>query len=624
MKGGYVGTFLEVDLSRGAIQEFTLPDEVLRKYLGGSGLAAHLFMQRRKWGVDPLGPENDLFLLSGPISGTLVPGSSRFAIAARSPLTGIWGEGSCGGTFAPILKRAGFDGLVFTGQSPTPVMLVLDNGSAELRDAAHLWGLDNYEAADRLMAEFEGKKRASVLTIGPAGEKLVRYAVVANNKRDFVGRTGMGAVMGSKRLKAIVARGDREIPIADPAGYRALCKELVKKIGESVPAQSLKEMGTAAGLDLGMMIGDIPIRNWKVGEDFEVSAALGGPMVSEQYLKRGVACYACPIACRREVEVPDGPYQTPKGPGPEFETTCSFGSMLHHTNLPGLIKANEWSNRYGVDTISCGCTIAWAYDCFEKGILTLADTGGIALKFGEVDGAIALLHKIARREGIGDLLAEGSREAARRLGRGSEAFTAEIKGLELPMHDPRGSHGLALAYMMSYRGACHKAHLVEAIEHGFQVYEDVGLEENYEGLSSAGKAKMVRIGEDLGVPLNSLALCEFDMWCYQFRDIVRALQVIVGWQNFTLGEYLQIGERLWLLKRCLNNLMGVTRADDRLPQKVMEPVAEGAAAGIVPDAEMMLREYYQERGLNHGGRPLPEVLQRAGLDEARALLYPQP
>lgn len=620
--GGYVGRYLEVDLASETITELSVSPEVQRKYLGGSGLAAHLFFLRGKHAADPLGPENDLFVLTGPISGTLVPGSSRFAVAARSPLTGIWGEGSCGGDFAPALKRCGVDGLVFVGQASRPVMLVLDGGEVAIRDAGDLWGLDTYETTDRLRETMGGKKRPSVLSIGPAGENLVRFACIANNKHDFVGRTGMGAVMGSKRLKAIVCRGEGKIPIADEAGYKAICKEMLGRISQSVPAQALKEMGTDSAMDLGMMIGDIPIRNWSRGEDFELSNALSGPTMSETYLKRGLACYACPIACRREVEVKDGPYATAVGPGPEFETCAAFGTMLDQKSLAGVIKSNEWCNRYGVDSISAGCTIAWAYDCFEKGLLTLEDTGGLALEFGNVDGAIALLHLIARREGVGDLLAEGSRGAARRLGRGSEELTAEIKGLEIPMHDPRGSHGLALSYMTSYRGACHKAHLVEAIEHGLAGYSGVGLEENYEGMTSEGKAPMVRIGEDLGVPLNALALCEFEMWCYQFDDLVRAIRAVTGWEDFSLEEYRATGERLWLLKRALNNLMGVTRADDRLPVKILTPLPDGAAAGIVPDEALLLREYYEVRGLDEAGRPRRAVLDGAGLAEVGAVLHP--
>jgi aldehyde:ferredoxin oxidoreductase len=620
--GGYVGRYLEVDLASETITELSVSPEVQRKYLGGSGLAAHLFFLRGKHTADPLGPDNDLFVLTGPISGTLVPGSSRFAVAARSPLTGIWGEGSCGGDFAPALKRCGVDGLVFVGQASRPVMLVLDGGEVAIRDAGDLWGLDTYETTDRLRETMGGKKRPSVLSIGPAGENLVRFACIANNKHDFVGRTGMGAVMGSKRLKAIVCRGEGKIPIADEAGYKAICKEMLGRISESVPAQALKEMGTDSAMDLGMMIGDIPIRNWSRGEDFELSNALSGPTMSETYLKRGLACYACPIACRREVEVKDGPYQTAVGPGPEFETCAAFGTMLDQKSLAGVIKSNEWCNRYGVDSISAGCTVAWAYECFEKGLLTLEDTGGLALEFGSVDGAIALLHLIARREGVGDLLAEGSRGAARRLGRGSEELTAEIKGLEIPMHDPRGSHGLALSYMTSYRGACHKAHLVEAIEHGLAGYSGVGLEENYEGMTSEGKAPMVRIGEDLGVPLNALALCEFEMWCYQFDDLVRAIRAVTGWEDFSLEEYRATGERLWLLKRALNNLMGVTRADDRLPVKILTPLPDGAAAGIVPDEALLLGEYYEVRGLDEAGRPRRAVLEAAGLAEVGAVLHP--
>ncbi len=619
---GYVGRNLEVELAQGTIGELPIPKEVQRKRLGGSGLAADLFFLRGKSAADPLGPDDELFVLTGPISGTLVPGSSRFAGAARSPLTGIWGEGSCGGDFAPALKRCGVDGLVFVGQSPRPVMLVLDGAEVALRDATDLWGLDTYETTDRLRETTTGGKRPSVLPIGPSGEDLVRFAAMGNNEHDFVGRTGMGAVMGSKRLKAVVCRGSGTIPIADPVAYEAICEELLGKISEAVPAQALKEVGTDSAMDLGMRIGDIPIADWSRGEDFELSNALSGPTMSETYLKRGVACSTCPIAFRREVEGKNGPYEIMAvGPGPEYETCAAFGTMLAQKDPAGVIKSNEWCNRYGADSISAGFTIAWAYDCFPKGLLTLEDTGGLPLVFGDVDGAIAMLLEIARRQGIGDLLAEGSRSAARRLERGSEDLTAEIEDLEIPMHDPRGSHGLALSYMTSDRGACHEAHLVEAIEHGLASYADVGPEESSDGLTREGKAPMVRIGEDLALPLNALALCELEMWCYRFDELGRANRAVTGWAGDSVEEYRRTGKRRWLLKRALNNLMGVTRDDDRLPLKIRTPVPDDAAAGLVPDEALLLREDYEERGLDEHGRPLRAVLEQAGLAEVGVALH---
>lgn len=611
---------LEVDLTDRSTSEFFVDEATRRKYLGGSGLGAKLFFERRKYLVDPLGPDNDIFVMTGPLAGSALAGSSRFAVCARSPQTGIWGEGSCGGNFAPVLRQAGWHGIIIKGASDRPCMLVIEDGKIEVRDAQEYWGLDIYEINAKIKDEWPGKRRPSVLSIGQAGENLVKFACIANGDHDFVGRTGMGAVMGAKQLKAVVCVGTGKVALADPEGHKALRKELNAKIAEGVPAQSLKEMGTASGIDLGMMLGDLPIRNWRRGEDYEMSGALGGPAMCDSYLVKGTACHACPIASKRVVEVPDGPYKTAKGPGPEFETVCAFGTMLDHQNLAAVVKANEWCNRYGVDSITCGSTIAFAYDCFTEGLIDEQDTDGIKLEFGDPDAAIALVHKIAKREGFGDVLAEGSRSAAKKIGKGSEALTAEIKGLEIPMHDPRGSHGLGLAYMTSYRGACHKAHLAEAIEHGFQEYLGVGLKENYEGPSSEGKGRMVRISEDLGVPLNALALCEFEVWCFQFDDVVRSVQVCTGW-DFTLEEYMAAGQRLWLLKRGLNNLMGVTRADDRMPQKILTPTPDGAVEGIVPDVELMLGEYYEERGLEDDGRPQRAVLEQAGLEDLAQVLY---
>lgn len=618
----YEARILEVDLTDRSTSEFVVDEATCRKYLGGSGLAARLFFERRKFEVDPLGPDNDLFVMNGPLGGSALPGCSRFAICARSPLTGIWGEGSCGGNFSPTLRKAGWHGIIIKGVSERPCMLVIEDDDVEVRDAEEYWGTDIYDLDEKLKASWPGKRRPSVLSIGPAGENLVKFACVANGKHDFVGRTGMGAVMGSKKLKAILCTGTGEVPIADPDAYKALRKELKAKIADGVPAQSLKEMGTASGIDLGMMLGDLPIRNWRRGEDYDMSGALGGPTMCDTYLLKGSACHACPIACKRVVEVPDGPYTTKKGPGPEFEAVCSLGTMLDHSELAGVVKASELCNRYGMDTITCGSTLAFAYDCFTEGLITEEDTGGVKLEFGSPDGAIEMMSKIAKREGFGDVLAEGSRIAAQKIGHGTEDLTAEIKGLEVPMHDPRASHGLGLAYMMSYRGACHKAHLAEAIEHGFQEYQGVGLEENYEGLSSENKGRMVRLSEDLGVPLNALALCEFEVWCYQFDDVVRCVQVCTGW-DFTVEEYMAIGEGLWLLKRGLNNLMGVRRVDDRMPKKLLTPVSDGVAEGVVPNVELLLADYYKERGLQKDGLPKRETLEKAGLDDLAQVLFGQ-
>ena len=611
--GGYVGNILEIDLRTGKKEKISIEEEERRKFLGGSGLAARIFFDSFDPKVDPLAPGNPLIVMTGPVVGTRFPGTSRFAICGKSPLTGIWGEGTCGGNFGPELKFAGMDGIIFKGASPSPVYLVIEDDQIEIRDAKDLWGMDNYSVTDFLKERHGKEKRPKILSIGPAGENLVKFAAICNDKGDFIGRTGMGALMGSKKLKAVVVKGTKKVEISFPEEYATLRKSLIVKSRDAVLAQSFRSMGTDAGMDLGMMTGDVPIKNWMIGEDFQLSANLGGPSLTEKYLAKSHACSFCPVACKRIVKVEDGPFKTEEGPGPEYETCCTFGTLIMNDDLAGVIKANEWCNRYGVDTISCGATIAFAMEAFEKGLINKNDTDGIDLKWGNISGAIELLHKIAKKEGIGALLSEGSREAAKRLGKGADEFTVEVKGLEAPMHDPRGFHGMGLAYMTSIRGACHLMHLALGVEQGITTYLEAGFQENYTGQTSEGKAEVIKLCEDLGLPCNSLVICEFVAWTLSANDLAEMVRVTTGF-DFTLKDLLACGERTWLLKRGLGNMMGVRSRDDRLPKRILTPLKEGAAAGSIPDVEKLLREYYEIRGLDEGGRPKKEVLIKAGLE----------
>jgi aldehyde:ferredoxin oxidoreductase len=618
--GGYAEKILQIDLSTGKIGTGSIKEEDRKKFIGGSGLAAKIFFDSFDPGVDPLSPENPLILMTGPVVGTQFPGTSRFAVCGKSPLTGIWGEGTCGGNFGPELKFAGLDGILFRGMSPTPVYLAIEDDKIELRDASDLWGMDNYALTDLLKERHGKEKRPKILSIGQAGENLVKFAAICNDKGDFIGRTGMGALMGSKRLKAVVVRGTKKAEISHPEEYANLRKLLIEKSRDAMVAQSFRSMGTDAGMDLGMMTGDVPIKNWTVGEDLLLSANLGGPAMTEKYLTRNHACSFCPIGCKRIVKVDDGFFKTEEGPGPEYETCCTFGTMIMNDDLSGVIKANEWCNRYGMDTISCGATIAFAMEAFEKGLITKKDTGGIDLTWGNVGGAIELLHKIAKKEEIGAVLSQGIREAARRLGKGAEEFSVEVKGLEVPMHDPRGFHGMGLAYMTSIRGGCHLMHFVLPVEQGISPFTEVGFQENYIGQTSEGKAEMIKLCEDLGLPCNSLVICQFVAWTYSAKELVEMVRVTTGF-DFTLKDLLSCGERTWLLKRGLGNMMGVRAKDVRLPKRILAPLQEGAAAGSIPDVEKLLREYYGIRGLDEEGKPKREVLIRAGLEDVAKKLH---
>ncbi|PIV07356.1 MAG: aldehyde ferredoxin oxidoreductase [Syntrophobacterales bacterium CG03_land_8_20_14_0_80_58_14] len=618
MANGYAGRFLHVDLTNGRCSPFTVEDGRLRKFIGGSSLGAKFFLDGYPLDADPLAPESPLMVMTGPMVGSGFPGTSRFAVCAKSPLTGIWGESACGGTFGPELKKAGYDGIVITGRAEKPVVLSIVEGEAKLTEASGLWGKDVYETADLLQ---EADKRAQTLVIGPAGENLVRFAAIGNDKGHFVGRTGLGAVMGAKRLKAISARGEGKLAKADEARFRELHREALQQIRDSALAGSLHAMGSDANMDLGMINGDVPVKNWSVGEDFDLSSALSGPTLSETYLTRAHACTHCPVACKRVVKVPDGPFQTEEGPGPEYETCATFGTMIMNRDLAGVIKANELCNRLGMDTISCGSAIAWAMELFEKGTLTVKETDGFDLSWGNMQSVLALLPRIARREGFGDLLAQGSLAAARKIGGGAVDAVVHVKGLDLPMHDPRGFHGMGLAYMMSNRGACHLQHAVLATEQGMASWPQLfPMKDDYKGTTSEGKAELVFHAENYGILGNSLSICHYLTDCLKPETIRDAFNAITGF-GYSFSDLMACGARDWTLKRGINNLLGVTEKDDVLPKRIMTPLAEGAGAGSVPDVERLKREYYELRGLDERGFPREEKLRELGLDDLRERLH---
>jgi aldehyde:ferredoxin oxidoreductase len=612
------GKLLDINLLTGSITERTIAEKDLRDYIGGGGLAAKLFVDDNvPIDCDPLGPDNNLYIITGPCTGTGFPATPRFSAAAKSPLTGIWGEANCGGYFGPALKSAGWDGIIVSGQSDKPVMLVIEDQNAELQDAADLWGKDTYETVNSLEGRFEGQPTARILSIGQAGENLVKFANVADGNHDFLGRTGLGAVMGSKKLKAVAVRGSGKLMAADEDSFKELRKAGVENIKKDMLAQVFGAQGTNSGMVFSHLRGDVPMKNWSLGQDENLAQSLSSDVMDEKYLTKASACYACSIACKRNVKVDEGPYKMDPGPGPEYETMASLGAMCMVTDQAAVNKMNDLCNRFGVDTISCGCTIAFAIDCYESGLLTDSDTDGLKLNWGNADAVIELIQKIGNREGIGDMLAEGSRAAAKKIGKGAEDLTAEVKGLEVPMHDPRTYHGLGLAYATSIRGACHLSHTMLFMDEGFFGLPEYGLEGPYEwpafGQTSENKGKYLPICEDYAQFMNSTGICWFGTGALRgSKDIVKLISTTSGF-DYSLEELMKAGERTWLLKRSLDVMMGVTVEDDRLPKKILTPVKEGPAADKVPDMELMIKEYIEARGLDERGVPKKETLADLGL-----------
>ncbi|MFO8011616.1 MAG: aldehyde ferredoxin oxidoreductase family protein [Dehalococcoidia bacterium] len=618
--GAYEKKMLEVDLTDGSLGSSQLDKDTLRQYIGGSGLAAKLFFDRVSPEVDPLSPDNVLFVTTGPLSGTTIPGGSRFSVCAKSPLTDTWGESSCGGTFAAWLRSAGCDGIAIKGASDKPVYMVIQDGKAELKDAADLWGKGNYEVIDLLKERYGGEKNASVLSIGQAGENQVRYAAIANEKRDFIGRTGMGAVMGSKKLKAIVAVGNGRVDAAVPDVFAEKRKQYTENAKGHFIVDIVRQGGTNGALDFGAMLGDLPGRNWAAGDMNAFVPKIGGGVLnSEEFLTGRDQCHGCLVSCKRVVKTELGPYKLKAPAGPEYEGVASLGSLLMIDDMAAVIKMNEMCNDYGMDVISCGATIAMAMDCYEKGIITSADTDGVELKWGNVEAVMKLIDKIANRDGFGNVLADGAKRAAGKIGGNAADYAVVVKGLEVPMHDPRAFHGLGLSYAVGIRGACHTNDLTYSVEQGIVAWPDAGLPGGYEQKSSAGKAEMVLASQNLGQVVNSAPLCYLLMSVISPMEFVELTSAASGF-DYTLDELLECGERIWMLKRGLNNLMGITAADDTLPSQVLTSPPDGPAVGSVPDLDLMLKEFYSLRGLDDGGKPERAKLEALGLFDLAARL----
>ncbi len=607
MLGGYMGRLLRVNLTERRIADETIPEATLRAYIGGSGLGARLLFDETTRTTDPLGPENRLLFLTGPLTGVTIPTSGRHAVIAKSPL-GIWGEADCGGTFGHELKRAGIDGIIFQGHAEQPLYLLIADGKASLEDARELWGRDTFETQDSIRARHGD--RLMVTCIGPAGERLAPIAAIMHEGRNGrpAARGGLGAVMGSKRLKAIAVTGTKRPVVVHDDKLRPLVKHMTLRIKERTA--SLRDYGTAGGVLASEAIGDLAIQNWRRGAWRAGAEKLSGERMAETILRGHYFCKACTIGCGREIEIAEGPYAGVKGAGPEYETLGGLGAMCLVDDLQAVAKANELCNRYGIDTISTGASIAFAMEAFERGLLRGSDTDGLDLSWGNAEAVIALVEKIGRREGIGDLLSNGVRFMAQRLGGEAWKFAVEVKGLELAYHDPRALSSLAAAYATYSRGACHRSysHYLER-----NALPELGFEKPLDRHATERKGVAAAVMQDYGGLYNSLKLCQFIMRGVRVQEVVDCLNYVTGW-DMDLAEFMRAGERASNLKRLYNVRLGMSRKEDTLPHRIQhEPLADGGAADYLPDLEAMLDEYYAYRGWTHEGIPTRAKLEALGL-----------
>ncbi len=601
---------LKIDLTTGSTEEYVIPKQWEKDFLGGASLAARMLYSSLTRELDPLSPEAPLLFIVGPMTGTSGPTTGRFVVCGKGPATGLWAESNIGGFWGTELRAAGYDGMWITGQAEEPIYLWLNGGRLEVRRAAHLWGQDTYVTQEKVKEEI-GEKSAHVCAIGPAGEQGVLFASIMCDHGRMAGRTGLGAVMGSKNLKAIAVRGVGEIPVFDIASYKFLRSESNRKLHDDNEAKILREVGTGGVANYAEYLGAMPVKYYSRGS-FENIDSISGAKMTETILSGRSACQGCVIACGRVVTLPGDPGRRK---GPEHETMVGFGANLLNDNLEAIVELGELCDRYGMDTISCSNTIGLAFHLFETGIITEKDTHGLVLNWGDVDAIKGLVNLIGHREGFGDLLAQGSRRVAAHFGAEEEAV--QVNGLEVAYHDPRGVSGMALSYATSPRGACHNQSDYFFVEWG-HTQESLGIT-FFERQAQAEKAANVAKHQDWRTIFNAAVMCIFANVEPEMQ--VQLINAACG-LDWTIEDMKKCGERAWNLKRAINNRMGLTAQNDKLPKALLEPFSEGGSAGYIPDIKEMLLVYYQARGWDvETGKPTRERLLELGLDNVAEDLW---
>jgi len=595
---GYCGKLLRVNLNSGQISKENLDVELAKKFIGGRGLATYLLAQEIDPGIDPLNPANKIIFATGPLTGSKAPASGRHMVVTKAPLSGTVACSNSGGFWATELKRAGFDLIIVQGKSDKPCYISINDDKIEIKDATKYWGRLVTETTNLLLQEV-GDPNARILTIGPAGEKLSLLACVVNDKYRAAGRSGVGAVMGSKNLKAIAVRGSGKLQPAKTNIAKEVLSHIRKKIRENdVTGTGLPTYGTSILVNIINESGIYPTNNFQRSV-FETADKTSGETLAESYLVKNVACYGCPIACGRRCRV-DGV----EGEGPEYETVWAYGADCGVDDLPAIIKANNWCNEYGLDTISAGATIACAMELYEKGLIKPQEIDGPPLKFGSGEAIVEWTRKMGAGEGFGAKLARGSYRLAEEYG--VPELSMSVKKLELPAYDPRGVQGHGLQYATTNRGGCHvRGYLISP--------EILGIPQKIDRFSLQGKAAWVKKFQDLTAVIDSLGLCLFTSFALGPDDYRDMFNAIVG-EDWTTEKLLEAGERIWNLERTFNLKAGISPEDDRLPKRLLqEPISEGPSKGHVHRLAELLPQYYKERGWNDKGIPDEAKLAKLGI-----------
>jgi aldehyde:ferredoxin oxidoreductase len=593
---------LRVDLTTGKFADQQMPKEDVVKFMGGRGLAAKILYEENKPRIDPFDPENRLIIMTGPYTGTQGSFTAFYNVTTKSPLTGGILSAHSGGHWGPMFRKTGYDGIVFKGRATKPVYLLLTDNGPELRDASDLWGKDVFETTEVLEKRHE---KAKATVIGPGGEKLVRFAAIMNDRHRAAGRGGVGAVMGSKNLKAIVVHGTKEVPQADPEKLRETFKTATATVKEK--AQAFAKYGTSMVVGITGKAGSIPTRNFQTGyfPDYE---KIGGDALVNNHKIKDSACARCPLHCGNETKA-DGEYHC-ETEGPEYETLAMFGSNLGNANLESIIMANDICNRYGIDTISCADTIACAIELFEKGIITEKDTGGLKLSWGDYRTMVKLVELTGKGEGFGKQIGQGSSRLAALYGPEAGKYAMHVKGMEFPGYDPRGIQGMSLAFATCPRGACH----LRATMYVPELFQGV-----LDRLTVKGKAQPLKDLQELFTVYDCMVLCKFgarNAFGNSWDNMVILVNAATG-QGYTVDDLKKVGARVWTVERLFNLREGLTKKDDTLPERLFTtPIHDGPSKGAVvnrADFENELDEYYRIWGWNKDGVPSREALDRLGI-----------
>ena len=601
------GKMLRVDLTSKTCKEEEIDKETARMFLGGRGLGVKILYDELQANVDPLSQQNIIVVATGPLTGTKSASSGRHIVVSKSPATGGLTFASAGGTWATEFKKCGYDAIVVKGKAENPTYILINDENVEFRDAGKFWGKLVSEVDDGIRAETD--EEAKVLQIGIAGEKRSRMAAVINEKYRAAGRTGLGAVFGSKNLKAIVVKGTKDVEVAKPIAFRRAADKVLKLISENDVMKeggALNTYGTTVLTNIMNASGIYPTKNFQTGV-FKDADLISGEQIKKTIMKEKKACYECPTECGRRIKIESGKYAGTEGESLEYESSWAFGGECGVNNLNAIARANYLCNEYGLDTISTGSTIGFAMELFEKGILSIDDLG-FELSFGDADAMIKMIELIARRKGFLDVLADGTKLASQKIGKRSEYYAMQVKGLELPAYDPRGAFGIGLNYATANRGACHVSGYTIAAE-------IIGSPLKVDPVdASEAKVDLTILFQNLTSAVDSSSNCLFLTFAIGADEYANMIAGVTGWDGYTQDEFLKTGERIFALERLFNKREGFDRKDDKLPERfLIEEMPEGPAKGKVHPLEDMLTMYYERRGYDEDGYPSKQKLNELGL-----------